>query len=382
MRAGADAFVYLTETKRQQKKPLKNQGLFCFYTQQNTIREIMETVLNCQEVGVLPSPGTLSEKLPLSSKSRETVLQARKNIQAIISGIDNRLLLIVGPCSIHDPQAALDYAYRLNKLKEKFEDRLVIIMRVYLEKPRTSVGWKGMINDPYMNDSCDLEEGLRQARALLVSITSMGMAAGMEFLDPLVTHYISDLSSWGAIGARTSESQTHREMVSRLPLPVGFKNCTDGTVDSAINSIIAAGKPHSFLNINEGGRVCVQHSEGNQYCHLILRGGKNSPNYYAPFLNSALAKLLHHQLNPSVIVDCSHQNSNKQFKNQIKVWRECLKLRRDSLPVCGLMVESNIGEGNQEISDVPLRYGVSVTDECLGWDDTERMISETYHQLS
>lgn len=341
----------------------------------------MESVLSCQDVELLPSPAKLARELPLSGKSSETVLQARKNIEGIISGIDHRLLLICGPCSIHDSQAALDYAYRLNKLKEKFEDRLCIIMRVYLEKPRTSIGWKGLINDPYMNDSCDLEEGLRQARSLLISITSMGMATGMEFLDPMVTHYISDLSSWGAIGARTSESQPHRELASGLPLPVGFKNSTDGTVESAINSIIAAGKPHSFLSINEEGRVYIQHSEGNRYCHLILRGGKNGPNYYAPIFRSAYTRLLQYQLSPSIIVDCSHMNSAKQFQNQIKVWRDCLKIRGDGLPVCGLMVESNIEEGNQGISDLPLRYGVSVTDECLGWDDTEKIITETYHML-
>jgi 3-deoxy-7-phosphoheptulonate synthase len=342
----------------------------------------METTSTCQEVELLPSPAKLAQELPLSDKSREVVLQARKSIENIISGIDRRLLLIVGPCSIHDPQSALDYAYRLSKLKEKFEDHLCIIMRVYMEKPRTSVGWKGLINDPYMDDSCDLEEGLRQARILLSSITSMGMAAGMEFLDPLVAPYISDLSSWGAIGARTSESQTHRELASGLPLPVGFKNSTDGTIESAINSIIAAGKPHSFLSINREGRVCIQHSEGNLYCHLILRGGKNGPNYYAPILKSAHTILLQYELNHSIIVDCSHMNSAKHFQNQIKVWRECLKLRSDGLPICGLMVESNIEEGNQGISDVPLRYGVSVTDQCLGWDDTEKMITETYQFLS
>mgnify|MGYP001207601353 CR=1 FL=1 len=342
----------------------------------------METILSCQDVELLPSPAKLARELPSGGKSKETILQARKNIEGIISGIDQRLLLIVGPCSIHDPQAALDYAFRLNKLKEKFEDRLCIIMRVYLEKPRSSVGWKGFINDPYMNDSCDLEEGIRQARILLLSITSMGMAAGMEFLDPLVAHYISDLSSWGAIGARTSESQIHRELVSRLPMPVGFKNSTDGTVESAINSVIASGKSHSFLSINEEGRVCIQHSEGNQYCHLILRGGKKGPNYYAPLIKSTQTRLLQYGLNPSIIVDCSHMNAAKHFHNQIKVWRECLKIRGDGLPVCGLMVESNIEEGNQGISDLPLRYGVSVTDECLGWDDTEKMITETYQLLS
>jgi 3-deoxy-7-phosphoheptulonate synthase len=341
----------------------------------------METLLTCQDVDLLPSPAKLARELPLSGKSRETVLQARKDIEAIISGLDPRLLLIVGPCSIHDQQSALDYAYRLNKLKEKFEDRLCIIMRVYLEKPRSSIGWKGLINDPHMDGSCDLKEGIRLARTLLISITSMGVAAGMEFLDPLIAHYISDLSSWGAIGARTAESQTHREMVSRLPLPVGFKNCTDGTVDSALNSIIAAGKPHSFLSINEEGRVCIQHSEGNPHCHLILRGGKNGPNYYAPVLKFVHTKLLQYELPPSIVVDCSHMNSAKNFQNQIKVWRECLNIRNDGLPVCGLMVESNIGEGNQQISDIPLRYGVSVTDECLGWDDTEKMITETYQLL-
>lgn len=338
----------------------------------------METLINCQDVDVLPSPANLMEQLPLSNESQITVMDARRSIENIISGIDPRLLLIVGPCSIHDPQAALDYAYRLNKLRKNYQDHLFIIMRVYLEKPRTSVGWKGLINDPFINGSCDLEEGLRQARKLLISIISMGIPAAMEFLDPLIAHYISDLASWGATGARTTESQTHREMVSGLSMPVGFKNSTDGTFESAINSIIAAGKPHSFLSINDNGRVCIRHSDGNRMGHLILRGGKSGPNYYAPVIKSAQTRLLQHGLNPSVIVDCSHMNSSKQFRNQISVWRECLKLRNEGLPICGLMAESNIGEGNQEISQETLRYGVSVTDECLGWDDTDNLIKETY----
>lgn len=339
----------------------------------------METILINPPTAVLPSPAQLMEELPLGKESFRTISDGCKTIENIIRGKDSRLLLIAGPCSVHDPEAALDYANRLNNLRKQYQDSIVIIMRVYLEKPRTSIGWKGLINDPYMDNSCNMSEGLRCARKLLLSITSMGMPAGMEFLDPLISHYIGDLASWAAIGARTSESQIHREMASGLNIPIGFKNSTDGSLEPAINSIIASGRPNCFLSVNKQGQMCIKRTEGNWRGHLILRGGKQGPNYDDTTLQNSLIQLTKHNLNQAVVVDCSHMNAGKQFQNQIKVWRECLQKRKSGLSfIKGLMIESNICEGNQSISDFPLLYGVSITDECLGWEATEEMIRESY----
>lgn len=235
----------------------------------------------------LVSPRALAIQLPLEKQSWETVKKARTIVKRILCGKDNRLLVIAGPCSIHDPQAALDYASRLNKLRTRYEDRMFIIMRVYLEKPRTSVGWKGLISDPDMDGSCDIAKGLRIARKLLLSITSMGLATGMELLDPIISHFVGDLVSWASIGARTTESQIHRQMASGLTMPVGFKNSTDGCPESAVNSIAAARNRHSFMSVDRYGRVCIAHTSGNQWGHLILRGGKNGPNYDPDSLSRA-----------------------------------------------------------------------------------------------
>lgn len=328
------------------------------------------------------SPGELKAELPLPQRLNAIILNAKLTIQNILSGTDNRFLLIVGPCSIHDPDAALEYAQRLNNLREKYVDRLFIIMRVYFEKPRTSIGWKGLINDPRMDNSCMIADGLHTARSLLLSIASLGLTAGMEILDPLVSHYISDLASWVAIGARTSESQIHRELASGLEIPVGFKNGTDGTIDSAINSIIAAANPHSFLNIDYNGQICITRTTGNKFGHLILRGGKSGPNYNVESIAQCEEQLQKSNLAPSIIVDCSHMNAGKKFYNQSKVWTDVINTlhgRRDVIK--GIMAESNLHEGNQSISPM-LDYGVSVTDECMGWEDTEQLISETYESLS
>jgi 3-deoxy-7-phosphoheptulonate synthase len=330
----------------------------------------------------LMSPGELKAELQLTSHLKATILNARLAVQNILSGTDKRLLLIVGPCSIHDPAAALEYAQRLNILREKFQDRLFIIMRVYFEKPRTSVGWKGLINDPRMDDSCMMAEGLHTARSLLLSITSLGLTAGMEILDPLVSHYISDLASWAAIGARTSESQIHRELASGLQIPVGFKNGTDGSIESAINSIIAAANPHSFLNIDYSGQICITRTTGNKFGHLILRGSKSGPNYNEESITHCEINLKKSKLTPSLIVDCSHMNAGKCFHNQTKVWRDVINARRGGRKaIRGIMVESNLHEGNQQISPMP-DYGVSVTDECIGWEKTEQLIAETYECTS
>lgn len=338
----------------------------------------MKSNLVFTDQSILPSPAQLTDELALSDESMKTVLLERKNIENIIRGKDKRMLLIVGPCSIHDPLAAIDYAEKLNQLRNKFEDRLVIIMRVYFEKPRTSVGWKGFINDPFIDGSCNMEEGLRRARKLLLDTTSMGLAAGMEFVDPLISHYIGDLTSWAAIGARTSESQIHREMASGLSIPIGFKNSTDGSLESAINSIISAKEPHCFISINRNGQICIKRTEGNKLGHIILRGGKQGPNYGSETLITTRSRLAQNNLNQSIIVDCSHMNAGKQFQNQISVWKDCIKKRNEGLPISGLMVESNIMEGKQNVSNKPLDYGKSITDECIGWDATEQMIKQTY----
>ncbi len=343
----------------------------------------MEISLMHPPTTILPSPEQLINELPSGSESASTIINGCKTIENIIRGNDSRLLLIAGPCSIHDPEAALDYANRLDRLRRLYQDSMFIIMRTYLEKPRTSIGWKGLINDPSMDNSCDMTEGLRCARKLLLSITSLGLAVGMEFLDPLISHYIGDLASWAAIGARTSESQIHREMASGFNIPIGFKNSTDGSLESAINAIISSSKPHSFLSVNRHGQLCIKRTEGNWRGHLILRGGKNGPNYDDVTIQSSLSQLNVHGLNKSIIIDCSHMNAGKQYQNQIKVWIECLKKRQNGCKfIKGLMVESNIHEGKQSISDYPLRYGVSITDACIGWEVTEEMIRETYHTLS
>lgn len=337
----------------------------------------METTATAT-VSELMSPGELKEELPLTAGVKETILNAKTTIKNILSGDDQRLLLIVGPCSIHDPDAALEYAYRLNLLREKYEERLFIIMRVYFEKPRTSLGWKGLINDPYLDGSCMVADGLYTARSLLLSITSIGLTAGMELLDPLVSHYVSDLASWVAIGARTSESQVHRELASSLDVPVGFKNSTDGSIDTAICSIISAANQHSFLDIDCNGKVCVTRTKGNQFGHLILRGSKNGPNYNENSIALCEEKLRMSNINPSIVVDCSHMNTGKNCYNQPNVWKEAIKIRKNGhRSIKGVMLESNIHEGNQSISG-PLQYGVSITDECIGWDATEQLIDETY----
>jgi 3-deoxy-7-phosphoheptulonate synthase len=351
-------------------KPLRNQGLFFC----KGIK--METTITSAPTKMV-SPAEIKTMLPLTPLLSETIHNAQTSVQNILSGIDNRLLLIVGPCSIHDPVAAMDYAQRLNNLRKKYNDRLFIIMRVYFEKPRTSIGWKGLINDPDMDGTCNVDQGLQKARALLLSIASLGLPAGMEMLDPLVSHYIGDLASWAAIGARTSESQTHRELASGLKIPVGFKNGTDGSIDTAISSIIAAANPHSFLDIDYNGQICITRTTGNRNGHLILRGSKTGPNYDSDSISQAVQKLEKNNLTPSIIVDCSHMNAGKCFHNQSKVWKKVITARcagQDSIR--GIMCESNINEGNQKISE-SLAYGVSVTDECIGWEETEELIGES-----
>ena len=329
---------------------------------------------------VLPPPEHLIRFFPIKGSPVETLIgHTRKTIQKIIRGQDDRLLAIVGPCSIHDPAAALDYAQRLAQLREQFRDTLEIVMRVYFEKPRTTVGWKGLINDPYLDGSYRIDEGLRIARQLLIDINRMGLPAGSEFLDVISPQYIGDLISWGAIGARTTESQVHRELASGLSAPIGFKNGTDGNIRIATDAIEAAARGHHFLSVHKNGQVAIVATEGNKDCHVILRGGK-TPNYDAESVQTACAALQKAGLRPAVMIDCSHANSSKTAERQHEVAQAIAQqLAGGSHAIFGVMVESHIRDGAQKFTpgkDDPkkLEYGKSITDACLGWDETVQML--------
>ncbi len=322
----------------------------------------------------LVAPTTLKQALPLGKALTEKVLSDRQTVRNIIHLKDPRLLVVIGPCSIHDPAAALDYARRLAALAEEVKERFFIVMRVYYEKPRTTIGWKGFINDPHLDDSCDMEHGLHAARKLMLDIIKLGLPIATEFLDPIVPQYTADLVSWSAIGARTTESQTHREMASGLSMPVGFKNATDGNIQVAINAIESASIPHSFLGIDEDGHTAVVTTTGNPNTHLVLRGGDKQPNFEIPEVTYAACKLEAAGLEPSLMVDCSHANASKVARNQVKVWENILQQRaKGHSPITGAMVESFIEEGNQQISG-DLTYGLSITDACIDWETTEQML--------
>jgi len=321
----------------------------------------------------------------MTEASNETVVNSRDLITRILQRNDSRFLVIVGPCSIHDPRGALDYATKLNALRKELGDRLCIVMRIYFEKPRTTIGWKGLINDPHLNGSDDIEGGLKIARKLLLEITGMGLPAGTEFLDPVIPQYIADLVSWAAIGARTTESQTHRAMASGLSMPVGFKNGTDGSLQIALDAMQAAGSPHSFLGIDQEGITSIFRTAGNPVGHVVLRGGRLRTNYDSESLRDAEVQLAKASLPPVLMVDCSHANSGKQHARQEDVWRSLVEQRMaGNRALIGAMVESYLQEGNQPISKVPtdLRYGVSITDACLGWEATERMLRQAHAALA
>ena len=325
---------------------------------------------------LLPAPRDVREALPADAATLATVAEGRKRIREILDGKDRRLLLVVGPCSVHDPDAALEYAGRLRELAARVEDRFVIAMRVYFEKPRTTVGWKGLINDPYMDDSFHIEHGIKIARELLLKITRLGLYAASEALDPITPQYLSELVSWHAIGARTIESQTHRELASGLSSPVGFKNGTDGNVQVAIDAMRSALRPHHFLGVDARGRISVFRTRGNPDGHIVLRGGRQ-PNYDPASIRRCMDALKEAGLPRRVMVDCSHGNSRKDPKRQPVVFRSCLEQRRlGNRAIIGMMLESNLKEGSQPIPKElrKLVRGVSVTDACLGWDDTERLI--------
>jgi 3-deoxy-7-phosphoheptulonate synthase len=322
-------------------------------------------------VRALIAPQLLLEELPVDATALATVANARHAIHRVLHGADDRLLAIVGPCSIHDAQAALEYARRLRSLSARHEHDLLIVMRVYFEKPRTTVGWKGLINDPYLNGSFRINEGLRVARDLLVRINQAGVPAGCEFLDVISPQYMGDLVSWGAIGARTTESQVHRELASGLSAAVGFKNGTDGNVRIAVDAILAAGQKHHFLSVHKTGQVAIVQTRGNDDCHIILRGGK-APNYDAESVAAACAELIKAKLPERLMIDCSHANAAKQFKRQLDVARDiAAQIAGGERRIIGTMVESHLVEGRQELNPgKPLQYGQSVTDACLGWKDS------------
>ncbi|CCP02193.1 phospho-2-dehydro-3-deoxyheptonate aldolase [Erwinia amylovora Ea644] len=332
---------------------------------------------------VLITPEELKKHYPLNNVLEGQITASRRVISDIISGKDHRLLVVCGPCSIHDPEAALAYARDLKKLADRVGDRLYIVMRVYFEKPRTTVGWKGLINDPHMDNTFDMEAGLHIARKLLLNLVEIGLPLATEALDPNSPQYLGDLFSWSAIGARTTESQTHREMASGLSMPVGFKNGTDGSLATAINAMRAAAQPHRFVGINQAGQVCLLQTQGNPDGHVILRGGKQ-PNYGPQDVAQCEKEMLQAGLRPSLMIDCSHGNSNKDFRRQSGVAESAVAQIRDgNRSIIGLMLESNIHEGNQS-SEQPrseMRYGVSVTDACINWETTENLLREIYQDL-
>lgn len=323
------------------------------------------------------TPSQLAQEFPLSDEAAQTLIKNRREIEAVIDGKDQRLLVIVGPCSIHDTLAALDYANRLVQLQQRYRDSLIIAMRVYFEKPRTIVGWKGLISDPDLNGKYQANKGLRLARRLLVDITEMGLPIATEFLDMVNGQYIADLVSWGAIGARTTESQIHREMASALSCPVGFKNGTDGNTKIAIDAVRAAQVPHIFYSPDKDGLMTVYRTHGNPFGHVILRGGKE-PNYSAKHIGQACEGLTSAGLTPSVVVDFSHGNSQKLHSNQLLVAQDIMaQMREGSYRISGIMAESFIEEGNQQVVDgQPLTYGKSITDACISWPDTEKLLAD------
>ena len=331
----------------------------------------------------LISPAALKKELPVPTSSAQAVVEGRRVIEKILAGKDPRLLVITGPCSIHDTRAALTYARRLQALAERVRDTLYPVMRVYFEKPRTTVGWKGLLNDPHLDGSCDMNEGLRRARQLLLDIVALGLPTATEMLDPITPQYIAGLICWSAIGARTTESQTHREMASGLSMPVGFKNCTDGGLENAINAIIAAASPQHFLGIDPQGRTSVVHTTGNPATHVVLRGGRR-PNYDSVSIRQTVDKLRQKNLTETVIVDCSHANSNKRYAEQTVVWNDVLTQRiNGNRAIVGMMLESNLEEGRQDIGEDPraLRRGVSITDACISWETTEELILDAHRRL-
>lgn len=340
--------------------------------------------INVTAFDAMPSPEAIHAKLPISDKAAQTVTESRQALRNILEHKDHRLFVVVGPCSIHDPVAGMDYARRLKTLADEVSDTLLIVMRVYFEKPRTTVGWKGYINDPFMDDTFRIDMGMEKARDFLLQINELGLPTGTEALDPISPQYLGDLISWSAIGARTTESQTHREMSSGLSTPVGFKNGTNGDLSIAINAILSASRPHSFLGINSEGNVAIVRTKGNEYGHIVLRGGDGKPNYDAVSIAVTEQALDKAKLPANIVVDCSHANSAKKPELQPLVMNDIVnQVRAGNKSIVGVMIESNIEAGNQSIpADLSkLKYGCSVTDGCIDWETTEKTLREAATRL-
>ncbi|HSU54672.1 MAG TPA: 3-deoxy-7-phosphoheptulonate synthase [Candidatus Dormibacteraeota bacterium] len=333
--------------------------------------------LHVKETVRLLTPNALKAELPMSEASNRTVFESRSRVQDILDQKDPRWLVIVGPCSIHDVDGALEYGTKLNQLRKEFASEMEIVMRVYFEKPRTTIGWKGLINDPHLDGSYDIDTGLKKARRLLLDLTAMGLPAGTEFLDPIIPQYTADLITWAAVGARTTESQTHREMASGLSMPVGFKNGTDGSLQIALDAMQSARTPHNFLGIDQDGITSIIRTSGNPSGHIVLRGGRGRTNYDADSIREAESRLVQSGLPAVLMVDCSHANSAKQHAKQEEVWKSVIEQRIAGTDcLIGLMVESYLEEGNQPFPRPrsELCYGVSITDACISWKTTERML--------
>lgn len=331
----------------------------------------------------LISPSQLKDRVPLSQAAHRTVVDGRRAIADILAGKDPRLLVITGPCSIHEEKSALEYAAKLKALSDRVSETMLLVMRTYFEKPRTTVGWKGLINDPRLDGTCDIGAGLERARRLLLQITEMGVPTATEMLDSIVPQYIAGLVCWAAIGARTTESQTHREMASGLSMPVGFKNCTDGGLSTAINAMIAAASSQSFLGIDPDGQASIVKTTGNPHAHIVLRGGSR-PNYDTVSINEAVSLLAEKGLCQSILVDCSHDNSRKNHALQATVWQDVVNQRIDgNQAIIGMMLESHLNAGNQKNSGdlETMQYGVSITDACIDWATTEQLILSAHDQL-
>ncbi|WKT62108.1 3-deoxy-7-phosphoheptulonate synthase [Microbulbifer thermotolerans] len=340
--------------------------------------------LNVVSQEILISPEELKAELPVTDASEATVATGRAAVRDILDRKDHRLMVVIGPCSVHDVDAAIDYAKRLKKVADQVSDTLLIVMRVYFEKPRTTVGWKGLINDPFLNDTFKIQDGLHIGRKLLLDIAELGLPTATEALDPISPQYLQDLISWSAIGARTTESQTHREMASGLSSAVGFKNGTDGSLDVAINALQSTANPHRFLGINKQGQVAIIHTTGNKYGHVVLRGGNNKPNYDSVSVAVCEQELRKAGLCPNIMIDCSHANSNKNHELQPLVVENVIHQILDgNQSIIGIMVESNLKAGNQKIPEdlSQLEYGVSVTDKCIDWETTESLLLKMAEQL-
>ncbi|MFA5291998.1 MAG: 3-deoxy-7-phosphoheptulonate synthase [Phycisphaerae bacterium] len=333
--------------------------------------------LNIVTFKPLITPEQLKEKYPETEQIAHLVAQSRMTIQSILTNKDKKRIIITGPCSLHDKKATLDYANRLKKLQEKYADKLLFVMRAYFEKPRTTLGWKGMLYDPYLDGSDNIEEGFNRAREIMLEIGSIGLPCATEFLDPIVPQYIADLISWAAIGARTAESQIHRQMASGLSMPIGFKNSTDGNLSPAIDAVRAAASAHSFLGVSRNGQVIIAETRGNKFGHIVMRGGSNEPNYSAEYVAFAGILLKKADIPNGIIIDCSHANSNKDYRLQRKAILDVVKqVENGTSLISGVMLESFITEGNQKpAKPETLAYGQSLTDGCIGWEETEELIN-------